>query len=177
MGASTASSDAAPVTEPDGPATPALGAEHHHGRPVTDLADSSGAAGGLGASLGHLFQDPTLLIQALTHRSWANEHPPAGDNESLAFLGDAVLALVVAESLWHDAPGSPVGVLTPRRAELVSGANLARWAERMGLGAHLRLGRGEQLTGGAAKESVLATALEAVLGVVYLEGGLPAARI
>jgi ribonuclease-3 len=66
--------------------------------------------------------------------------------------------------------------LTPRRADVVSGANLGRWAERLGLGAHLRLGRGEQLTGGHAKESVLATALEAVVGVVYLEGGLPAAR-
>lgn len=98
------------------------------------------------------------------------------DNESLAFLGDAVLSLVVGERLWQQDPAAPVGHLTPRRADVVSGANLARWAERLGLGRHLRLGRGEQLTGGDAKESVLATALEAVLAVVYVEGGLPAAR-
>jgi ribonuclease-3 len=130
----------------------------------------------LGAQLGHQFSDPGLLARALTHRSWANEHPPALDNESLAFVGDAVLGLVVAEELWRVEPGATVGALTPMRAEVVSGANLARWAERLGLGAHLRLGRGEQLTGGHAKESVLATALEAVIGVVYLEGGLPAAQ-
>ncbi len=130
----------------------------------------------LGERLGHGFADPALLMQALTHRSWANEHSPSPDNEGLAFLGDAVLALVVGERLWQAEPSAPVGVLTPRRADLVSGANLARWAERLGLGAHLRLGRGEQVSGGHAKESVLATALEAVLGVVYLEGGLPAAR-
>ena len=140
---------------------------------MTGAADPLGA---LGARLGHAFRDRGLLEQALTHRSYANEHPPIEGNDSLAFLGDAVLALVVAEHLWRASPGATVGVLTPGRAELVSGANLARWAETLGLGAHLRLGRGEQLTGGHGKESVLATALEAVLGVVYLEGGLPAAR-
>jgi ribonuclease-3 len=140
------------------------------------LTGAGDAAGALGARLGHAFEDRALLEQALTHRSYANEHPPAAGNDGLAFLGDAVLALVVAEHLWRAAPATTVGVLTPERAELVSGANLARWAETLGLGAHLRLGRGEQLTGGHAKESVLATALEAVLGVVYLEGGLPAAR-
>ena len=91
-------------------------------------------------------------------------------------MGDAVLGLVVGEHLWRMAPQDSVGLLTPRRAEIVSGQSLARWAERIGLGAHLRIGKGEQMTGGRAKESVLATALEAVLGVVYLEGGLPAAR-
>ncbi len=125
----------------------------------------------LAAHLGHDFQDRALLLRALTHRSYTNEHPEASDNESLAFLGDAVLGLIVAEHLWRTAPGEGVGT-----AEIVSGANLARWAGRVELGAHLRLGRGEQVTGGRAKESVLATALEAVLGVVYLEGGLVAAR-
>ena len=98
------------------------------------------------------------------------------DNEGLAFVGDAVLGLIVAEHLWAVAPQDSVGLLTPRRAEIVSGQSLARWAERVGLGAHLRLGKGEQMTGGRAKESLLATALEAMIGVVYLEGGLPAAR-
>jgi ribonuclease-3 len=73
-------------------------------------------------------------------------------------------------------PAAPVGVLTPRRAELVSGANLARWAVDLGLGALVRLGRGEEQTGGRARESILATTFEAVLGVIYLEGGMPAVR-
>ena len=129
----------------------------------------------IGARIDHEFKDPRLLVQALTHRSYSNEHEDAPDNEALAFLGDAVLGLVVAEHEWTIAPGESVGTLTPRRANIVSGANLARWAEGLDLGAHLRLGRGEQVTGGRAKESMLATALEAVVAVVYLEGGLSAA--
>ena len=82
----------------------------------------------------------------------------------------------MTELLWEAAPGEGAGALTVRRAELVSGANLARWAETLDLGRHLQLGRGERQTGGEAKESVLATALEAVLAVVYLEEGLDAAR-
>ena len=101
---------------------------------------------------------------------------PTADQEPLAFLGDAALALVVAERLIALDTAAPVGVLTPRRAELVSGANLARWAADLGLGALLRLGRGEDQTGGRGRESILATTLEAVLGVLYLEGGLPAVR-
>jgi ribonuclease-3 len=130
----------------------------------------------LGGRLGHAFRDPVLLREALTHRSFAHEHPGGRDNERLALLGDAVLALVVAEHLLAAAPDDPVGVLTPRRAALVSGENLARWAAAFELGAHLRLGRGEEQMGGRAKESVLATALEAVLGVIYVEGGLDACR-
>jgi ribonuclease III len=130
----------------------------------------------LGRRLGHAFQDGARLLEALTHRSFAHENPGCADNDRLALLGDAVLGLVVAEHLLRTAPGEPVGVLTPRRAALVSGENLARWAREVGLGAHLRLGRGEEQTGGRGRDSVLATALEAVLGVVYLEGGLDACR-
>jgi ribonuclease-3 len=130
----------------------------------------------LGERLGHRFRDPALLREALTHASFANENPGAPDNERLALLGDAVLALLVAERLLAAAPPEPVGVLTPRRAALVSGENLARWAIGLDLGAHLRLGRGEEQMGGRAKPSVLATALEAVLGVIYREGGLDACR-
>ena len=130
----------------------------------------------LGARLGHVFRDAALVEQALTHSSFANEHPGTRDNGALAFLGDAVLALVVGEHLWRAFPDEPEGVLTPKRAELVSGANLCRWANTLGLGPGLRLGRGEEQTGGREKESLLATALEAVLAVVYLEGGLDAAR-
>lgn len=130
----------------------------------------------LEARLGHTFGDVSLLERALTHASWANEHPPALDHEPLALLGDAALALVVAEHLFAADPTAPVGVLTPRRAALVSGASLARWATDLDLGALLRLGRGEDLTGGRARESILATALEALLGVVYLESGLDGVR-
>jgi ribonuclease III len=139
----------------------------------------TGAADGLAAlesRIGHTFRDRPRLLEALTHRSFAHEHPGARDNEALAFLGDAVLALVVAEELCAADPDAPVGVLTPRRAALVSSPSLARWSEALGLGAQLRLGRGEQQTGGGGKESVLATAFEAVLGAVYLEAGLAGAR-
>lgn len=83
---------------------------------------------------------------------------------------------MVAEHVVAVDPSAPVGVLTPRRAELVSGANLARWATGLGVGPLLRLGRGEDQTGGRTRESILATALEALLGAVYLEAGLPAVR-
>jgi len=140
------------------------------------LTAAPDAAGVLGPRLGHSFRDPERLREALTHRSFSNEYPGSPDNERLALLGDAVLALVVAERLLAAAPDEPVGVLTPRRAALVSGENLARWATTLDLGAHLRLGRGEEQMGGRAKESVLATALEAVVGVIYLEAGLEATR-
>jgi len=130
----------------------------------------------LGLRLGHIFRDRGLLLESLTHSSYANEHPGERDNGALAFLGDAVLALVVGEHLWRTQPDAPEGLLTPGRAELVAGANLARWAADIDLGPALRLGRGEEQMGGRAKESLLATALEAVLAVVYLEGGLEAAR-
>ena len=130
----------------------------------------------LAERLGYRFADSDLLLRALTHASYANEHPPGPDNEPLALVGDAALGLVVAEHVLAADPAAPVGVLTPRRAELVSGANLARWATELGLGPLLRLGRGEDQTGGRARESILATALEAVLGAVYLEAGISAAR-
>lgn len=130
----------------------------------------------LARRLDHVFADPDLLVRALTHSSYANEHPPAGDNESLALLGDAALALVVAEHLLRLDPEATVGTLTQGRAALVSGENLARWAADLGLGDRLRLGRGLERDGGRSLESVLATALEAVLGALYLEGGLDAVR-
>jgi len=126
--------------------------------------------------LGYRFRDPSLLECALTHASYANEHPPAADHARLAFLGDAALALVVADHLSADDPAAPVGVLTVRRAELVTGARLARWAAELDLGPLLRLGRGEDQSGGRARDSILASALEAVLGAIYAEGGLEPLR-
>ena len=140
------------------------------------MGSAPASAAALGTRLDHEFRDPALLERALTHRSYTNEQPATGDNTALAFLGDAVLSLVVAERLWREHPADPVGVLTPDRAALVSGATLARWAEVIDLGPHLRLGRGEAASGGGGKVSLLASALEAVLAVVYLEGGLDAAR-
>lgn len=126
--------------------------------------------------LGHRFRDRALLERALTHASWAHEHPPGAHNEALAFVGDAALGLVVAERLVAEDPQAPVGVLTPRRAALVAGTGLVRWAAALGVGPLLRLGRGEEQTGGRTRESILATTLEAVIGAVYLEAGLEGVR-
>ena len=130
----------------------------------------------LEARLGHRFADRALLERALTHTSYANEHPPTPHQEALALVGDAALSLIVAEQLYALAPEAPVGVLTPQRAEIVSGVNLARWAAELELGALLKLGRGEDQTGGRTRSSILATTLEAVLGVVYFESGLEEVR-
>jgi ribonuclease-3 len=130
----------------------------------------------LEARLGHRVRDRALLERALTHASWANEHPPALHQEPLALVGDAALGLAVAEHLFAANPGASVGDLTQQRAAIVSGTNLAAWAERLGVGALLRLGRGEDHAGGRARESILATTLEAVLGVLHVEGGPAAVR-
>jgi len=132
--------------------------------------------GELERRLGYRFRDASLLERALTHASYANEHPPAADHARLAFLGDAALALVVADHLSADDLAAPVGVLTARRAELVTGARLARWAVELDLGPLLRLGRGEDQSGGRARDSILASTLEAVLGAIYTEGGLDPLR-
>jgi ribonuclease-3 len=119
---------------------------------------------------------------ALTHRSAAHELGPKGrrrvlpDNERLEFLGDAVLSLVVSERLFHALPEAPEGGLTRARASLVQEAALAEAARSLGLGAALRLGKGEDRTGGRGKSSLLADCLEALFGAVYLDGGLEAAR-
>ncbi|MGH7320174.1 MAG: ribonuclease III family protein [Candidatus Rokuibacteriota bacterium] len=130
----------------------------------------------LEALLGHRFRDPDLLTRALTHPSYAHEHPPADHNETLAFLGDAVVGLVVAELLLAQAPRDGAGTLTQRRALLVSARNLAAWAVRLRVPTHLRLGRGETQGGGVSKESILATAFEAVVAALYLDGGLEAVQ-
>ena len=126
--------------------------------------------------LGYRFREPRLLEQALTHASYANEHPPAAEHSRLAFLGDAALALVVADRVMAGDPSAPVGALTTQRAELVAEARLAHWAAELELGALLRLGRGEDQSGGRTRDSILASALEAVLGAIYAEGGLEALR-
>ena len=124
------------------------------------------------------FRDETLLRMALTHSSYANEHPDeeTGTNERLEFLGDAVLGMVVAETLYEQFPGEGEGRLTEWRAQLVMGVTLARVAEALRLGDALRLGHGEESTGGRDRERNLERAYEAVIGAVMLDRGLEAAR-
>ncbi|MCU0662870.1 MAG: ribonuclease III [Myxococcota bacterium] len=127
--------------------------------------------------LGHEFADPLLARLALTHKSYANEQVPSGgDNQRLEFLGDAVLGLVVAEALMEQLPWASEGELTPRRAALVNEATLAEVALDLDLGAALLLGRGEEMSFGRRRQSILADATEALIGAVYLDGGLDAAR-
>src|SRR5580693_8441505 len=139
----------------------------------------------LEALLGHGFQRPELLDQALTHSSQASEleaaQPPKdglrpGDNEQLEFLGDAVLALVTGEELFRRFPSFREGELSKLRAHLVSEKHLIQVAQKLGLGNYLRLGRGEEKSGGRAKTALLVDALEAVLAAIYLDGGLEVAR-
>jgi ribonuclease-3 len=136
------------------------------------------SAAGLESRLGYAFQDPRLLEQALTHSSYVNEHPdpPLVANERLEFLGDAVLSLVISEVLWDRHPDDAEGVLTARRAAIVSARDLARIAARIDLGAYLQLGQGAERSGERARGSVLASTFEAVVAAVYLDGGLEAAR-
>jgi ribonuclease-3 len=130
----------------------------------------------------HHFRRPELLTWALTHRSLAYEtNPeslpnPTADNEQLEFVGDAVLGLIVAESLFHRFSASREGELTRLRASLVSRRHLGEVAARIDLGSLLRLGRGEEQSGGRRKPALLANALEAVIAALYLDGGLNAAR-
>ena len=131
----------------------------------------------LEARLGHPFTDRDLLVRALTHRSRAHEDDSGGvdDNESLEFLGDAVLGLVIADRLFREFPHYDEGRKSKARAQLVSAATLAGLGDDLRLGDHLLLGRGEEKTGGRRKRSLIADAFEAVVGAIYLDGGHEAA--
>lgn len=119
--------------------------------------------------------DAELLELALTHRSYAYEHGQIPHNERLEFLGDSVLGLAVTEMLFTTHPDLDEGALAKRRASVVSTVALAEVARGIGLGSHLRLGRGEELTGGRDKDSILADTMEAVFGATYLSAGSDAA--
>ena len=129
-------------------------------------------------ALGVSFNDPSLLRVALVHGSYTNEYPDLAPvtNERLEFLGDAVLSLVVAARLYTDFPHLDEGEMTKLRAVLVRGNTLARVARSIGLGDHLFLGKGEEASGGRTKPANLAGAMEAVIGAVFLDQGLGAAR-
>ena len=126
--------------------------------------------------LGHHFADPSILLRALTHRSWKEEQTePCADNQRLEFLGDAVLGLVVSEELWAGLDLDEGG-LSELRASLVCEEALHRRALELGLGSYLRVGRGAMRRGDAERPSTLADTYEAVLAAVFLDGGLDAAR-
>jgi ribonuclease-3 len=133
--------------------------------------------GALERRLGVRFHDPELLLQALTHRSFAHEHAAdrAADNERLEFLGDAVLELIAADMLYRGDPEAGEGSLTVDRTALASTGALAAAARRINLGDYLRVGRGVEKTGGRDLDSLLANALEAVIGAVYLDLGMETA--
>jgi ribonuclease-3 len=139
--------------------------------------------GELEAKLGYAFKDRTLLERALTHRSWAHEHVSPGEelearrlhNEAFEFLGDSVLGLAVADYLFQSTPDASEGDLSRMKHRLVSTMMLARAARRLDLGNYLRVGRGEEKTGGRRKRALLADVVEAVIAAVYLDGGYQSA--
>ena len=131
------------------------------------------------STLDYVFRQEALLLEALTHRSFSQsqEHATAPHNERLEFLGDAVLGLVVSESLAATFPTYTEGQLSKLKAGLISRVTLAKAAGRLALGQWLRLGRGEEASCGREKHSLLANALEALIGAVYLDSGLESARM
>ena len=127
--------------------------------------------------IGYQFEKPELLRQALTHSSYANEkHKKQSDNERLEFLGDAVLELVSSEFIFKNYGKMPEGEMTKFRASIVCEPTLALCTKELDLGKYLYLGKGEDLTGGRTRNSILSDALEAVIGAIYLDGGFEAAR-
>lgn len=132
----------------------------------------------LEATLGFVFDDKSLLQRALTHRSYLNENPdlPWLDNERLEFLGDAILGFVTAEHLYHRFPEMKEGDLTSLRAALVRGQTLAEFSTQLNLGPYLLISRGEEAGRGRARPALLAATFEAILGALYFDQGLPAAR-
>lgn len=131
----------------------------------------------LESRLGYAFKDPSLLERALTHRSFAHESgSPSETYERLEFLGDALLGFFVSDWLFRDDTSATEGTLSRRRQAVVRTSTLAEAAARSGLDREIRLGRGEEQTGGRTKESLLADVFEAVLGAVYVDAGVRAAR-
>jgi|SRR5688572_30450997 len=134
--------------------------------------------------IGYTFQDPALLQRALTHRSWAHENLAGrsedeirgAENESFEFVGDSVLGLAVSEQLFLKYPDASEGQLTLMKHRLVSMATLAEVAESLNIGELIRVGRGEEKTGGRAKKAILADTLEAIIAAVFFDTGYTSAR-
>lgn len=145
---------------------------------ATEVRRLSETLGPLEARIGRKFRDLGLLEHALTHRSRAHEDASGGviDNESLEFLGDAVLGFVIADMLFHHFPTHDEGYKSKVKASIVSAVSLARLAEEIDLGNFVLLGRGEEKTGGRRKHAILADCFEALIAAIYLDGGVEAAR-
>ena len=128
--------------------------------------------------IGYSFRNKELILQALPHSSYANERKinKTGDYERIEFLGDAVLELLSSDFLYRTHPDMPEGVLTKTRASMVCEPSLAFCARDLELGEFIRLGKGEELTGGRSRESIIADVMEAVLGAIYLDGGIGEAK-
>ncbi|MGI6496248.1 MAG: ribonuclease III [Kiritimatiellia bacterium] len=147
------------------------------GRPLTRIFSRPGELDGLERALGYRFRDRTRLENALIHPSYRFEHPEvATDNQRLEFLGDAVLGILAASHLYRECDEVDEGRLTVMRSQVTSGKTLAAVAVSIGLDRHLRLGRGESLSGGRTRQSNLEDALEAVFGAAWEDGGLRAAE-
>ena len=132
----------------------------------------------LEVAIGYQFKNITLLQNALSHSSYANErwHDSLKSNERLEFLGDSILGMVTAEYLYRNFPDRLEGDLTRMRADMVCERALAKVAERIGLGQHLLLGHGEETGGGRTRDSILADAVESVIAACFLDGGMEPAR-
>jgi ribonuclease-3 len=134
----------------------------------------------LEARIGYTFVDRDLLLRALTHKSVHSEAiagaPPAADNEKLEFLGDSILGFIASEYLFRHCPQSSEGTLSRLKALRVSSAHLYKISSELGLGHYLKLGRGEEQSGGRAKRAILANALEALIAAIFLDGGLGPSR-
>jgi ribonuclease III len=135
---------------------------------------SPGNVGDLENLLGYRFKDQQLLSQALTHRSYVNEHEEQRlrNNESLEFLGDSVLGFLISSRIFHHYPELTEGELSKIKAYLVSAANLVKLAEGIHLGDFIRLSRGEEKTGGRSKRAIIVDAYEAIIGAIYLDSGV-----
>jgi ribonuclease III len=138
---------------------------------MATLDRNGSAVAEIEAALGHDFSDPDLLREALTHSSFAAENPGFASYERLEFLGDAVLELVTTTMIFDAMDGEPEGVMTKVRASIVDEATLANVARAWHLGAGLRLGVGEERSGGRGRDSILSDAAEAVIAAVYLDAG------
>jgi ribonuclease III len=131
---------------------------------------------GLSERIGYTFREPGLLRQALAHRSWCSEHLGEDSNERLEFLGDAILGFVVADLAYAEHSDLPEGKLTDLRKAVVNAVSLAEVARHLGRGPEILLGKGEAMAAGQDKASILSDALEAVIGAVYIDGGIDPAR-
>ena len=136
------------------------------------MTEKAGLFEGLEGKLGYTFKKGSLLEQALTHRSYANEKGLVRGNESLALLGDAVLQFFVTTRLYQIAPGERPGFLTEKRKSFVCEGNLSEKAKQLNLGEAILFGRGEKQQGGSLKPSHLSEVFEALIGGIYLDGGL-----